>query len=156
MPLLPLRLKLSNNTLAHQRLIRPRPSTLRRRLTQHIARIERSRRPTNPSEINIRILIERSKLLAQISKTATRITPTPGLRQDRLSPLLPQPVPQRREHIFIVRHALSVSAAVVRVQVSVHVKDEALRAAVRVLHLPKSCTRAVLDEIGRGRVVRSW
>jgi hypothetical protein len=151
-----LRLELSNDTLAHQRLIRPRPSTLRRRLTQHIARIERSRSPSNPSEIYVRILIQRSKLLAQISKTASRITPTPGLRQDRLSPLLPQPISKRREHVFVVSNAIGVCAAVIGIQVPVYVKDEALRAAVRVLHLSEGSARAVFDEVGRGRVVRAW
>ena len=55
----PTLLKLPSNTLRNQQLIRPLPSTQRRRLRQHITGIERARRPPQPARKHIRVLIQR-------------------------------------------------------------------------------------------------
>jgi hypothetical protein len=94
-------------------------------------------------------LLQVIKLLAQIIHTALSVSTT-SLGQDGLSVVLSQPSSKRRESgIDIVCDALGVGAGVVRVEILVHIEDQVVGCAVRVLDGGESGGRSVAD-VGSG------
>ena len=125
-------LELASNALSNERHISPAVAILGRHLGQLIAAAEHTSTPASPSEVNVRVIVKHVQLFADGFQAARISSSATGLGQDCLALVLTQPVAKVSECIGVVGGAGGVGAAIVGVEVLVHVEDEVGCAAVEV------------------------
>jgi hypothetical protein len=125
-------LELASNALSNKRNISPAVAVLSRHLSELVGAAEHARAPASPPKVNVRVLVKNVQLLANSLQAARVCRSTTCLGQDGLTLVLTQPVAESGERIGIVSGASGVGAAVVGVEVLVHVEDEVCCAAVEV------------------------
>jgi hypothetical protein len=125
-------LELASNALSNKRNISPAVAVLGRHLSQLVGAAEHAGAPASPSKVNVRVVVEHIELLADGFQAARIGRSATGLGQDGLAIVLAQPVAESGERIGVVGGAGGVGAAVVGVEVLVHVEDEVCCAAVEV------------------------
>jgi len=146
-------LELASNALSNKRNISPAVAVLSRYLSQLVAAAEHARAPASPAKVNVRVVVKHVQLLADGLQAARVGSSATGLGQDSLAVVLTQPVAEAGERIGVVGGAGGVGAAVVGVEVFVHVEDQVCCAAVEVGDFDQSSAGAVRDEgTCRGKV----
>lgn len=142
-------LELASNALSNKRDISPAVAVLSRHLSELVGAAEHARAPASPSKVNVRVLVKNVQLLAHGFQAARVGRSATSLGQDGLTLVLAQPVAESGERIGVVGGAGGVGAAVVGVEVLVHVEDEVCCAAVEVGDFDQSAAGAVGDECTR-------
>ena len=125
-------LELTSNALSNKRDVSPAVAVLGRHLSQLVAAAEHASAPASPSEVDVRVVVQHVQLLADGFQAAGVGRSAAGLGQDGLTLVLTQPVAKVGEGVGVVGGAGGVGAAVVGVEVLVHVEDEVCCAAVEV------------------------
>lgn len=159
---------LSGNASLHQGSVCPSASAPDWSQIQFVRIVERSRRPRDISQEDIRVgtvttisvpqshlepgmdfLLHEINRRAQVFFTRSRV-PSTGLSVQRLSLVLSQPIGKGLPSTGdVVPHTLDVLSRVIIVEVLVHVKDEVRRAAVHILDCRKRGCRTANELSGR-------
>jgi len=125
-----------------------------RELGESVTSVEVSGGPADPSEIHIRVLIEISQLLTQISRAIASLSTT-GFSIERLSSVASKPLSQRSESISdVVCDAIGGGSRVVGIEILVDVEHKVCDGAVGIGHQVESSSGTIGDEgCGRSPVV---
>jgi len=116
-------LELASNALSNKRDICPAVAVLGRHLSELVAAAEHAGAPSGPSKVDVRVVVKHVQLLADGFQAARVGRSATGFGQNRLALVLAQPVAEVGESVSVVGGACGVGAAVVGVEVLVHVED---------------------------------